>query len=780
MSDNSKKETVVALSRLRRETEAALRESERRLSLLVSNFPGVVYRRRNDSNWTMEFISPGVTEITGHTPDDFTSGGIHWLQLVHPDDLERMREAVESAARERRTFQLEYRIRHKDCSERWVWEQGQADDDRADASLVLEGFVTDITERKRGEAAAGQMAEIVESSDDAIISKDLNGIIASWNRGAEKLFGYTAAETIGKPVAMLIPPDRVDEEPHILERLRRGERIDHYETVRRRKDGSEIDISLTVSPVRDRTGKVIGASKIARDITERKRLSEQVELERSRLKYLFDRAPAFVAVLRGPEHVFELFNPAFLQLVGSRELLGKTVREALPEVEGQGIFELLEDAYLTGEPYAGREIQIVLQRLPDTPLEERFLNFVCQAMFEADGSVSGIYAHGVDVTEQVLARKAIEEANRLKDEFLATLSHEMRNPLNTIVGYSEVLLRSSEAKQSHLIRRASETIHRNAKAQTQLINDLLDLSRLQTGKLALEVEPLRIAPVIGDAVESIRGQAGEKEIKLTADLTAEPLVVNFDPVRVQQIVWNLVTNGVKFTPNGGRVSVTLSRQGEEAVLTVEDTGQGIDAEFLPHVFEMFRQGDASITRAYGGMGIGLALVRQLAELHGGRTEVHSEGPGRGARFTVRLPLHVAPLRADHPEKTIDTEGGLTGARILVVDDSGDSLDMLRFLLASEGATVETALNGEEGLHLAEGSEFDLVFSDISMPGMDGYEFIRSLRANPRYRTTPAIALTGFGRKEDMERGRRAGFTTHLTKPLDFVTLVKFARVTLRK
>lgn len=638
--------------------------------------------------------------------------------------------------------------------------------------------LTDITERRQAEVAAAQMAAIVESSDDAIISKDLNGIIASWNRGAEKLFGYTAAEIIGKPVAILIPPDRVNEEPQILERLRRGERINHFETVRRHKGGSGIDISLTVSPVRDRTGKVIGASKIARDITERKRLSKQVELERSRLKYLFDRAPAFVTVLRGPEHVFELFNPAYLQLVGHRELIGKTMREAFPEVEGQGFFELLDGVYRTGEPYAGREMRIFLQRMPDAPLEERFVNFVCQAMFEADGSVSGVFAHGVDVTEQVLARKAVEEANRLKDEFLATLSHELRNPLNSIIGHAEVLARKPD---NGAVRQAAESIRRNALSQAELIGDLLDLSRLQTGKLALDRQPIDLASVIGDAVDSLRPQAKAKKIRLGIYVTRGPLMTEADPVRVQQVVWNLLANAIKFTPDSGKITVNLSREGREAKLAVGDTGQGIDPGFLKHIFEMFRQGDAGTTRRHGGMGIGLALVRQLVELHGGRVEARSEGVGRGACFSVWLPLDAAaPEAATRPAAREAASQGLAGLRLLVVDDTPDAVAALQDMLELEGALVTTATSGAEALEIAGAARFDLILSDVSMPEMDGYQFLEELRKGGRSAGVPAIALTGLGRPEDVERARAVGFTTHLTKPVTLDKLTKVVRAAARQ
>jgi two-component system CheB/CheR fusion protein len=378
------------------------------------------------------------------------------------------------------------------------------------------------------------------------------------------------------------------------------------------------------------------------------------------------------------------------------------------------------------------------------------------------------------------ARAEAEQANRLKDEFLATLSHELRNPLNNIVGYAEVLLQSQEENGTSLIRQAAEAILRNARAQAQLVSDLLDLSRLQTRKLAVERRPISLAPVVGDAVETARAQAEEKKIKLDVDIEAEPLVVNGDQLRIQQIVWNLVDNALKFTPKGGHVAVRLSREETAARLVVADTGQGIDPEFTPHIFEMFRQADAGTSRAQGGLGIGLALVRQIVELHEGRVEAYSEGPGRGARFTVRLPLHAAPAEAPAKAPASSAQGALTGARILVVDDTQDSIDMLHLLLESKGASVETALSGEEGLKTAEASEFDLIISDISMPGMDGYVFLQTLRENPRHETTPAIAITGFGQPEDVEKARKAGFTTHITKPINFANLVNLARLIIWK
>jgi signal transduction histidine kinase/ActR/RegA family two-component response regulator len=397
-------------------------------------------------------------------------------------------------------------------------------------------------------------------------------------------------------------------------------------------------------------------------------------------------------------------------------------------------------------------------------------------------ALANLAAAAISTAELYLQQSALRdqavEANRLKDEFLATLSHELRSPLNSIAGNADILLRSPDARRLPMVQKAAETIRRNAMAQAQLINDLLDLSRLQTGKLAVSKQPVRFASAIGDAVNSMRLQAAAKSIRFDLRLSEDALIVEADPVRLQQVVWNLVSNAVKFTPNGGRVRLVLSREGQEAVLQVEDDGQGIDEGFLPYVFEMFRQADAKITRSHGGMGIGLALVKQITELHGGSVQAESEGVGKGTRMTVRLPLFddAAPSLPPTPSPN----GQLNGARLLVVDDTPDSIEMMRSLLEIEGASVTAVLSGAEALAAAEHSDFELLISDISMPGMDGYELIRRLREQEGFSDIPAIAITGFGRDEDIQLARAAGFTTHLTKPLDFGVFLKIVNAALHR
>jgi len=371
----------------------------------------------------------------------------------------------------------------------------------------------------------------------------------------------------------------------------------------------------------------------------------------------------------------------------------------------------------------------------------------------------------------------LEAANRLKDEFLATLSHELRNPLNSIIGNAQILLRSPQTQSLALVQKSAETIHRNAQAQARLINDLLDLSRLQTGKLALDRQVIALAPVLADALESVRESAQARQIALEVSLPPEPLLVEADTVRLEQVVWNLLGNALKFTPPQGRISLKLAREQHEAKLVVEDTGQGIEPDFLPHIFDMFRQQDARTSKKHGGMGIGLALVQQLVELHGGRVAAASAGVGQGARFTVWLPLYQKTGRvAQSPAPAAGLQ--LHGLHLLVVDDNPDSVEMMSTLLKLEGAQVVTATSGAAALQHAADGAFDLLISDISMPGMDGYELLQRLRQqHAHYAQTPAIALTGFGRAEDVAQARAAGFTAHLTKPIDLDQLIKLVVAT---
>lgn len=623
---------------------------------------------------------------------------------------------------------------------------------------------------------AALLAAIVESSDDAIISTDLSGTIVTWNRGAEKIFGYTMAEAVGQSFTILIPPERFEKESAVLKEVLKGERVDHYETVRQRKDKSLIDISLTISPLKDETGHIVGATKIARDISERVKREEQIRYQ-ARLLDAVEQA-----VIATDYNGRVLYMNSFAEwLYGwlETEVVGNNLMDLISATGGREEASEMLKRIKKGDSWSG-ELRV---RRKD---QSEFAAIVTHSPIHNEhGQLIGAVEVSRDITAQKRAeqehrklleserqaRAEAEEASRVKDEFLATISHELRNPLNVILGYSEVLVRSNEANQSQFVRRAAEVLRRNAIAQAQLVSDLLDLSRLQLGKFSLNRQVVSLTKTISDAVETVRAEAIAKGLEVKIEMSDDLVFVDADPLRMEQVIWNLLNNAVKFTPAGGTVTVKLTTRDGNAYLSVADTGQGIDPKFLPHVFEIFRQADATISRRHGGMGIGLALVHQLINLQGGSVSVASGGVNRGAQFSIKLPLSK---EAKEPRKTggLVPPDALTGMRILVVDDSADTVDMLRHLLQMDGATVTTARSGPQALEIVQENEFDVILSDISMPGMDGFELLTRLRELPNGQDVPVMALTGFGRNEDIERAKAEGFFSHITKPVDFAAIVK--------
>ena len=551
--------------------------------------------------------------------------------------------------------------------------------DRSSKILKVEGAragrvwsFRDVTERNRFEITANRLAALVASSDDAIVGKDLNLVVTSWNFGAERIFGYSAEEMIGTSIMRLIPPDRLEEETEILSRIRRGQRLDPFETVRLAKDGRRLQLSMTISPIMDASGHVIGASKVARDITERKKAEE-------------------------------------------------ALKKAMEEAET-----------------ANRERLLLL----DSERE---------------------------------ARSQAEQASRMKDEFLATLSHELRTPLNAVLGWANIL-RLGKRQGEELIQ-GLDIIERNARIQAKIIEDLLDMSRIISGKVRLDAQWIELAAVLNESIETLRSTAQAKGVRLQAmlDLFAGPIFG--DPSRLQQVFWNLLNNAIKFTPKDGKVEVLLKRAGTEVEVSVVDTGEGIAPGLLPYVFDRFQQGDASTTRRHGGLGLGLAIVKELVELHGGTVRVESEGLGKGATFTVRLPLTAAYSEPDKEDQLPEAvlpgnqplpEVSLANIRVLVVDDEIDARDLVKMLLEMAGATVSTADSASEAMEHILATRPDVLVCDIGMQDEDGYSLIRRLRALEKKEegALPAIALSAYARSEDRTKAIRSGFQNHLAKPVE--------------
>ena len=926
---------------------------------------------------------------------------------------------------------------------------------------------------------------ILESIQDfAVFTLDPAGLVRTWNPGAEKLFGWSAAEMAGRSSRVLwTPEDQAaggpEQEVATVQAKGRADEAGW----RVRKDGSRLFVEGVTRPLRDAAGALRGFTKVCRDATQtherarrlaehRARGSAVAEQERARLAELFHRSPSFHAVLHGPEHVIERTNERYLQLIGRREeeVRGRTVADALPEVVSQGYIDLLDRVYATGEPFISHDNRVFLRRL-EGELDERVVDFVYLPLREADNRVSGIFVHGIDLTERVraereshrlshlveqqtrtfdatlshikdcvytfdlqhrltyvnralldlwgrtleevvgkrlaeldyppeaaaavdaelraviltnqptrgnttvrsaagetrslehiftpvfneahavvavagtsrdvteqrralealrasqqrfdltvegaklgtfhwdldgtdlnwnarmreffwlppdrqvvlstiqarmhpedrprvsaaleravrgeqrydeeyrvlgpggevrwlhvigeasrnpegkldhftglamdisrqkfaelerealldaerAARSDAERASRMKDEFLATLSHELRTPLNAMLGWARLLHEGPNTPED--LEMGLGIIERNARAQKQIIEDLLDMSRIISGKVRLDVQRLDLKPVVEAAIETVRAAAAAKGIRLQAvlDPTARP--VSGDPNRLQQIFWNLLSNAIKFTPKAGRVQVILERVNSHLEVSVIDNGPGIAPEFLPFLFDRFRQADSSITRQHGGLGLGLAIVKQLVELHGGNVRVRSGGAETGSTFVVSLPLtvmhtetipgpmvgtaHTVEKERRHPQAS---GGGpapvllpgerpdLRDVKVVVVDDEADARALVTRLLEDCGARVSAAGSAEEAFSLVQEKRPAVLVSDIGMPGMDGYTLIRKVRTlGPEHGGgTPAVALTAYARSEDRMRAVMAGFQMHVAKPVEAAELL---------
>jgi PAS domain S-box-containing protein len=501
--------------------------------------------------------------------------------------------------------------------------------------------------------AQARLAAIVESSDDAIVSKTLDGVITSWNKAAERIFGWTSEEVVGKPITIIIPPDRLQEEPMILQRLRFGQRVDHFETVRRAKDGRLIDISVTISPVRDATGRIVGASKIARDITLQKR--------------------------------FE------------REL-----REAR---------DAAEQARLAAEQ----------------------------------------------------ARDAAEAANKAKDHFLSVLSHELRTPLTPVLA-AVCLMEGDAAVPPHVADQVA-MIRRNVETEARLVDDLLDLTRIARGKIRLHFEVLDAHAALRNVMAMFARETDDKGLTVTVSLRAKRCHVWADPGRFQQMLLNLLSNAVKFTAEGGTVTVRTSNENGTIKIEVADTGVGIEPDVMPRLFEPFEQGEQGMTRQFGGLGLGLSIVKSLVEMHKASISVTSEGKGKGAAFILCVHTVAPAPQAAQPRPQGVAER--KPCRVLLVEDHPDTREVLTRLLTGLGCKVTAAASVKEAIETSDRQTFDLLLSDIGLPDGTGVDVMRHVAAR---HGLMGVALSGYGQDEDVRRSRDAGFATHLTKPVNLQTL----------
>jgi len=519
-----------------------------------------------------------------------------------------------------------------------------------------------------------------------------------------------------------------------------------------------------------------GVLVVCTETTEQVLAEQRMREAEARWRSLFEQSPGFVCILEGPDHVFAFANERYFELVGGRELIGKPIREAIPEMEGQGFLTLLDEVYRSGKRHRGTSIPVRLQRErdggetdggetdsgeTDSGETEVFVDFLYQPIEDAAGEVVGVFVDGYDVTARIAAHRRLRREDRKKDEFLAMLAHELRNPLAPIRNASELLILSNGEEMD--ARRIGEMLERQVTQITRLVDDLLDVSRITRDRVELDQEPLKAEGLLAQAVESVKPQLAKKghEVIVSIDGDTEPAWIQGDRVRLVQSISNLLTNASKYTPADGEIELRLRGDGDRVVIDVVDSGIGISEDMKGQVFELFTQADQSLDRAEGGLGVGLFVVRQLVEMHGGDVQVISDGLGHGATFRIRLPACPAAPARGETSPAPDPQA----QRILVVDDIADVADSLVELLRLKGHQAESVQDPYEAIERVLATSPSVVLLDIGLPGIDGYEVARSLRAEGS--DSLLVALTGYGRDEDVERAREAGFDAHLTKPVAF-------------
>jgi PAS domain S-box-containing protein len=815
------------------------------------------------------------------------------FSVLHPDDREPTRKAIEAATRplDTQPYEIEYRVVHTDGSIHWVLAKGRSNFKEGDAGKELVSFngtVMDITARKLAEEAQRKLAAIVESSDDAILSRDLNGIITSWNKSAERIFGFTAEEIIGKSNHQLYPPDRRNEEDQLLDRVRKGERIEHYETVRMHKDGTPVDVALTLSPLKDHKGRIIGASKVIRDITAINKAREVIRLSEERFHLLADNVAQLIWMANADGSNF-WFNQRWTEFSGltieqlsvdtkslhhpdhhervtaslqaqaekgepweeqfplkSKEgvyhwflATAMPVRNAQGEVvrwfgtltditkeredreliqESEERFRMLADhmsqmAYMANSigvitwvnrrwiDYTGLDVEQMndggwgkvvdpahfenmvdsytmaqergaewehIFRLRSTTGEYRWFLSRSVPIKDEEGRVQRWFGTNTDITEQKLAEEALEDSAKHKDHFLATLAHELRNPLAPLKNGLQLMemapddAEAMETTRTMMVRQLDHMV--------RLVDDLMDLSRISLGKIELLKERVALSKVMATAIESSKPLIERRAHHLELRASEKPLTVHGDMARLTQVVANLLNNAAKYTPAGGRIELSLEQDGEEAVIRVKDNGIGIEPEAIPHVFDMFAQIDgAQQAKEGGGLGIGLNIVKRLVHMHHGSIEGRSDGADKGSEFIVRLPLESS-IEAEPMGQPVNKDASSAPRRVLVVDDNQDAAFTMSLILKKQGHLVKTAYDGVEAVQIAESFKPDVIFMDIGMPRMNGLDACKAIRSMHWGKSIHIIALSGWGQEEDRNKSEAAGFDQHIVKPIERRTL----------
>ena len=753
----------------RRQTEEALRESEQKYRSLISNIPDVVWTA--DSNLNFLFVSDSVERVTGFSSDEVLRHGVRlFVESLHPDDVGGFLGAFEAAVARNELRDLECRARRKDGGWIWVHIRPIARYEKAGVCYV-DGLCSDVTARKRAEETRGFLASMVESSDDAIVGNSTDGTILSWNKGAELLYGYRAEEVIGRKASLLAPPERVEEHRQLLERIRAGETIAGFETLRLRKDGIPVDVSLTVSPIRNSAGDVAGVAAITHNISARKRTEDALRKSEEQFRQLAENIRE-VFFVHTPEPVrMTYLSPAYEEIWGrSREEVYARPAAWLESIHledrdrAAAVFEKSQRGATTDTEYR------ILR--PDGSV--RWIRNRSFPITDIDGRFYRVVGTAEDITERKLveeatrqAKEAAEAASRAKSEFLANMSHEIRTPMNGVIGMTDLALGtelSGEQREYLSLARSS------AEALMRVINEILDFSKIEAKKLDLERIAFDLRDTVQQTLKPLAPHADAKGLELLASFEPDvPGAVFGDPGRLQQILTNLISNAVKFTERG-EVLVTVRPGPARGVLefSVRDTGIGIPEDKQQSIFEAFAQADASSTRRFGGTGLGLTIASQLVSLMGGSMSLESER-GKGSTFSFAVPLEVAPQL--EPAAAGQTRPvSLEGLPVLAVDDNATNRRILRAMLARWGMAPALSESGPQALSLLRQvgpleDPYPLIIVDSQMPGMDGFTLIERIKKELKLTTATIMMLTSGPQPGDTARCRALGVAAYLTKPI---------------
>ncbi len=738
--------------------------------------------------------NPGAERIKGYRADEII--GQHFSAFYSEEDREAglPARALQTATEEGRFEAEGWRVR-KDGTRFWshvVMDPVLGADGQVIGYAKIARDISNKREIDEALRASEQRFRLLVQGvrDYAIYMLDPDGKVSNWNVGAEAINGYSEREIVGQHFSIFYTEDdrQAGAPERALETARRHGKFEG-EAIRVRKGGERFWANVLIDAIHDDNGDLVGFAKITRDITERQNVLESLQRSEENFRSLADTMPQIVWAAK-PDGSLDYYNRRWFEYIHLSPDAMEEARwdqyihpEDLPRA-----FAAWTACLSTGEPY---EIEFRVRRADG---DYRWFLVRALPVRDARGVISRWFGTCTDIHDQKrliqerddllaserAARSTAEHASRMKDEFLATLSHELRSPLNAIFGWSQILRESSDDPAT--ITEGLDVVDRNVRSLTQLIEDLLDMSRIISGKLRMDIQHVDPGRCVEAAIETVVPAAEAKGIRIQRKFDPQAGPISGDPGRIQQIVWNLLSNAVKFTHGGGRVEVSLAWAPDHLEISVADTGQGIHPDFLPYVFDRFRQEDAAMNRKHGGLGLGLAIVKQLVELHGGTIRALSAGLDQGTTFVVRLPLRMTHPHLDdgsEPQTRANApaafrkNASLQGLKVLVLDDEPDGRDLLKRILGDCGAQVITAASALEALSLISVHLPDVLVSDIGMPEVDGYEFMRRVRALPADHggRVPSVALTAFARSEDRARALMAGFLAHVSKPLDPSELV---------